>query len=106
MNPTGYKLNGKVVSRDEFLAGRQWGTPAPMTANTYQDHEPLVSDGLGCMKKQVPEMRETIHKHNIKGVVVRDNGQVEITSRRGRAELCRVRGLADMDAGYSDHGAQ
>ena len=54
------------------------------------------------MKSQVPEMRETIHKHNIKGVRVRDNGQLEITSRRGRRELCRVRGLADADGGLGD----
>ena len=97
-----YKLNGKVVSRKEFLAGKPWEQNTPMTSNTYQDHEPLISEGLGCMKAQVPEMRETIKKHNIKGVVVRDNGQLEITSRRGRAELCRVRGLADGDAGYGD----
>jgi len=74
----------------------------PMVANTYREHDPLISEGLGCMRSQVPEMRETIQKHNIKGVQVRDSGQLEITSRRGRKELCRVRGLADADAGYGD----
>ena len=47
-------------------------------------------------------MREVIRKHNIQGVKVRDNGQLEITSRRGRRELLRVRGLVDADAGYGD----
>jgi len=74
----------------------------PMTANTYREHDPLISEGLGCMRAQVSEMREVIQKHNIKGVRVRDNGQLEITSRRGRKELLRVRGLADADGGYSD----
>jgi len=74
----------------------------PMVANTYREHDPLISEGIGCMKSQVPEMRETIRKHNIKGVRVRDSGQLEITSRRGRKELLRVRGLADADGGYSD----
>ena len=74
----------------------------PMVANTYRGHDPLISDGLGCMKSQVPEMRKAIKKRNIKGVRVRENGQLEITSRRGRRELCRMRGLADADGGYSD----
>lgn len=74
----------------------------PMVANTYREHAPLISEGIGCMRGQVPEMRETIRKHNIKGVRVRDNGQLEITSRQGRKELLRVRGLADADGGYGD----
>ena len=99
-----YILNGREVSREEFLANasEDWLGNVPMTANTYRDHDPLLSDGLGCMKAQVPEMREVIKKHNIQGVVVRDNGQLEITSRRGRRELLKVRGLADADGGYSD----
>lgn len=74
----------------------------PMAANTYRAHDPLISEGIGCMRSQVAEMREVIRKHNIKGVVVRDSGQLEITSRRGRKELLRVRGLADADGGYGD----
>jgi len=103
-NKVTYRLNGKEVSLQEFQAGGKddWLEGPPMTANTYRDHDPLLSDGMGCMMAQVPEMREVIRKHNIKGVSVRDNGQLEITSRRGRRELLRVRGLADADAGYGD----
>jgi hypothetical protein len=99
-----YRKNGVVVSREEFLEGAKSDfLEAPFnTANTYRDHDPLISEGLGCMKSQVGEMRETIKRHNIKGVTVRDSGQLEITSRRGRRDLCRVRGLADADAGYGD----
>ena len=99
-----YLLNGKEVTREEFLAGAkgEWLTGPPMTANTYSAHDPLVSDGLGCLKSQVPELRETIRKHNIQGVQVKDNGQLEITSRRGRRELLAVRGLVDSDGGYGD----
>lgn len=99
-----YQFNGKEVTREEFLASapKDWLGNVPMTANTYQSHDPLVSEGIGCMKAQVPEMREVIRKHNIKGVVVRDSGQLEITSRRGRRELMRVRGLVDNDGGYGD----
>ena len=74
----------------------------PMVANTYREHDPLISEGIGCMKAQVPEMREVIRRHNIKGVRVRNNGQLEITSRQGRKELLRVRGLQDADGGFGD----
>ncbi len=99
-----YEINGRAVTQEEFLSGasEDWLGNVPMTANTYQAHDPLISEGAGCMKAQVPEMRETIHKHNIQGVRVRDNGQLEITSRRGRAELLKLRGLVDNDGGYGD----
>jgi len=74
----------------------------PMTANTYREHDPLISEGLGCMTGQVEEMRQEIKRHGVRGVLVRDNGQLEITSRRGRKELCKMRGLADADGGYGD----
>lgn len=97
------KLNGKEVTPAEFHRdGPIGGSGIPMAANTYQDHAPLISEGIGCLKAQVPEMRETIRKHNIQGVRVRDTGQLEITSRQGRKELLRVRGLADADGGFGD----
>ena len=76
----------------------------PMVANTYREHDPLISEGLGCMKSQVPEMRDAIRKRNIKGVLVRDNGQLEITDRRGRKEVGEMRPvpLRDADGGWSD----
>jgi len=96
-------LNGEEVTPAEFhRSGPVGGTGVPMGTATYTDVKPLLSEGLGCMKSQVPEMRDTIRRHNIKGVRVRDSGQLEITSRRGRKELCRVRGLADADGGYGD----
>lgn len=101
-----YILNGKQVTKEEFDAagakGDEFLKGSAFVPHTYRDHDPLLSDGMGCMKAQVPEMREVIRRHNIKGVTVRDSGQLEITSRRGRRELLRVRGLADADGGYGD----
>lgn len=102
MSKTVYVLNGREVSAEEFRAGSKDLAGPPMTASTYRAHDPLLSDGLGCLKSQVPELRETIRRHNIKGVQVKDSGQLEITSRRGRKELLAVRGLVDNDGGYSD----
>lgn len=99
-----YKINGKEVTKEEWDSrkGRGLKGGVPLGTVAYSESKPLISEGLGCMKSQVSEMREIIHKHNIKGVVVRDSGQLEITSRRGRRDLLRVRGLADADGGYSD----
>lgn len=100
-----YVVNGKPLTREEFEslpAKSDWLAGPFMTANTYRDHDPLISDGLGCMKAQVPEMRQVIRKHNIQGVTVRDSGQLEITSRQGRRELLRVRGMRDNDGSYGD----
>ena len=41
-----------------------------MTANTYTEHSPLISDGCGVMKSQVAETREAIKYHGIQGAAV------------------------------------
>lgn len=99
-----YKINGKEVTKEEWDAKPGFGLRGgvPMGTVAYTAAKPLLSEGIGCMRAQVPEMREVIRRHNIQGVFVRDSGQLEITSRRGRKELLRVRGLADADGGYSD----
>ena len=99
-----YVLNGKPVTREEFLKGANndfLKAPA-LTSNTYSQHDPLISEGLGCMKTQVNELRSVIRQHNIQGVQVKNDGQLEITSRRGRKELLAVRGLVDNDGSYGD----
>jgi hypothetical protein len=99
-----YTVNGKEVTREEFRQGGKddWLEAPPMASHTYSAHDPLVSDGLGCLKSQVKQLRETIKRHSIQGVEVKNDGQLEITSRRGRKELLAVRGLVDNDGGYSD----
>ena len=97
------KLNGIEVTAAQFHRdGKIGGGGVAQVSTAYSDVKPLISDGIGCMKSQVPEMREVIAQHNIKGVRVRDNGQLEITSRRGRRDLLRVRGLVDGDGCYGD----
>lgn len=102
-----YIVNGKEVSQEEFTErgpkNSDWLKPGWLSVpNTYRDHDPLMSDGLGCMKSQVGEMRDVIRKHNIQGVTVEDSGRLQITSRQGRRDLLKVRGFCDNDGGYSD----
>lgn len=97
------KLNGKEVTPAEFHRhGPIGGDGVAMVSGAYGEAAPLVSDGVGCMKSQVPELRKTIKRHGIQGAEVMDNGQVRFTSRRARRELLRVRGFVDADGGYSD----
>ena len=102
---TMYVLNGQRVSREEFLAGAPTDSfleRVPMTANTYTEHNPLISDGCGVMKAQVPATRDAIRKHGIQGAAVLENGQVRFTSRRARKEFLRMRGLVDIDGTFGD----
>ena len=97
------KINGREVTPAEFHRHRRvGGSGTAMVTNTYSTAKPLVSDGLGCMKAQVPEMRQAIADRGIVGAHVLDNGQIEFTSRRARREIGAMRGLHDNDAGYSD----
>lgn len=95
-------LNGREVTAKEFHRRRVGGGGIAMVSRAYQDHKPLISEGLGCMRGQVDEMRDELRQHNIRGVRVLDTGQLEITSRQGRRELCRLRSLRDADGGYGD----
>ncbi len=97
------KLNGKEVAPDEFhRGGAIGGEGIPMSTNTYSDANPLVSEGLGCMKSQVDKYRETIRREGIQGVTIRDNGQAVIASRQGRAKLLTLKQQHDNDGGYGD----
>ena len=107
------KYMGKVVTKEELdklLPPKKGWLKAPaMTANTYTEHDPLISEALGVMKSQVKEMRQTLEKEKIQGVSILDNGQARITSRRGRNKLMelyeKMRGnkYHDIDGGWSDH---
>lgn len=98
------KYNGKVVTKaqlDKLMPPKKLEGPS-MTANTYSEHDPLISEGCGVMKAQVKETREAIRQHGIQGASVHDNGQIRFTSRRARKEFLAMRGLHDNDAGFSD----
>lgn len=101
-----YKLNGKLVTRaklNELVPPKEgWLNSPPMASNTYTEHSPLISEGCGVMPAQVKEARDAIKKHNIAGAAVHDNGQIRFTSRRARKEFLSMRGLKDLDGGFSD----
>lgn len=100
------KYKGREVSQEELdrLVPRKanWLEAPPMTANTYTEHDPLISEGCGVMRSQVGEARELVKRHGIQGAAVLDSGQIQFTSRRARNEFLRMRGHRDLDGGYGD----
>lgn len=97
------KINGKEVTPAEFhRRGPVGGSGVAMITNTYSTANPLVSEGVGCMKSQVQDMREAIRANGIVGAHVRDNGQIEFTSRKARAKVMAMRGLHDNEGGFGD----
>lgn len=101
-----YSYNGKTVDKNELdklmPSKPDWLEGAPMAANTYSEHDPLLSDGCGVMRAQVGEARELIKRHGIQGAAVLDSGQVRFTSRRARKDFLKMRGLCDNDGCYGD----
>lgn len=101
-----YKYRGKAVTHDQLdsLMPRKsnWLDGSAMVANTYTEHDPLISEGCGVMKSQVAETRQLIEKHKIQGAAVLDSGQIRFTSRRARKDFLQMRGLVDIDGGWSD----
>jgi hypothetical protein len=108
-----HKYNGRIVTQEELdrLVPKKadWLSKPSMASRTYTEHDPLISDALGVMPRQVADMRKTLESEKIQGVSILDNGQARITSRRGRNELMRLyekmRGTKyhDIDGGWGDH---
>lgn len=98
------KYNGRVVTEEELdkLLPRKPLESPPMVANTYSEHDPLISEGCGVHRSQVGETRDLIKKHSIQGAAVLDGGQIRFTSRRARNAFLKLRGLHDLDGGLGD----
>lgn len=100
------KYKGRTVTKaelDKLLPPKKdWLAAPAMVANTYSEHDPLISEGCGVMKSQVGETRGLIKRHGIQGAAVHDNGQIRFTSRRARKEFLAMRGLNDNEGSYGD----
>lgn len=100
------KYKGKEVTQEELdklmPPKPDWLDAPSMAANTYTEHNPLISEGCGVMKSQVSETRELVRRHGIQGAAVLDSGQVQFTSRRARKDFLAMRGFVDNDGSYGD----
>ncbi len=102
-----YRINGKEVSRKKFLRhkvpylGTGDGRGIPGIAAAYS-RRPVVSVGLGCTRKQVPEFNRRLEAAGITGAHHAPNGDLVIETRQARNEVLKMRNMRDCDAGYGD----
>ena len=97
----GYKINGKSVTRAEFMRGRKKVKPgAPMINHAYA--KPLVGIAAGCHPDQVQEFNADLERAGIQGARYLPDGRVEYSARSARRAHARFRGLVDLDGGYGD----
>jgi len=96
-----YHINGKPVTKEEFLARGKGITPGqpPMVQSTGW---PLRSHMQGCHPDQIPEFQKIDRAHGLSGTYHPDGGVVW-QSRKERCKWTELRGLRDNDAGYGDH---
>ena len=113
MRPHILKINGRVVTRQEFEAVKiddtlLRGTPR---VQGYCDGREERSIAMSVNPDQIPEMNAEIERRGIKGVYYDPNHthNCRITSKEGRnqwmkiyGKLTGMHGMHDVDGGYND----
>lgn len=66
---------------------------------------PVLSDAAGCNPDHIPETRAALSAAGVPTDFTRD-GQAIFTGPKHRRDACRVMGLFDRNAGYSDPQAR
>ena len=96
-------LNGREVSRSEFLRKRVGGSGVAMGTNTaYSTARPLSSLGMSCHRDLAGEYNAEAKNQGLTGIKWDPSGDCKITSRRDRAKWLRSQQQHDADGGYSD----
>lgn len=94
------------ITREEYekrLPPAQDSSPGPSSLIGWKT---LTSDAAAVHPKQVKEVRELFRARGIAGAVVKDNGQIEFTSRSGRNDVLRAFNMRDNNAGYGDYAGK
>jgi hypothetical protein len=94
-----YRINGKPVSREEFLRRKLGGEGLPMAQSTKW---PLLSDGAGIDPSQIPEYREALQKYHGVDTQFTAEGQAIFRDRKHRAAHLKACGFFDKDGCYGD----
>jgi len=98
----GYKINGKKVSRKEFLR-RKGRLGIPMISRAYLSGKPHVSTAMGVPASQVKEFNDMYQEAGITSAYHRPDGSLVEETRQARNDVMKLRRFRDQDAGYGDH---
>lgn len=99
MYATKYILNGKTVTREEFLRrkARNKGAPSGHRSNCW----PMVCEMNGVHPDQIPEASRYLAERGAETDFTPD-GSAIWRSREHRKRYCRAMGLYDRNGGYGD----
>ena len=97
-----YKLNGKVVSREEFMKGNKGFDFGSGKFNTVATTAwPLVSDAMAVLPEQIGEAMALDRQLGVQADFTKE-GQPIFRSRGHRKEYCQAHGFFDRNGGYGD----
>ena len=96
MKPHVLKINGRVVTREEFDAYPPVASEGiPAVAQHFSDSTPRRSYSMGVAPgEQLDTARELLRQHNITGVKYDEKGNCFVTDKRDRGRFSRIFGEA------------
>ena len=98
---TTYKLNGQLVSREEFLAGSKGFCFGEDTATPHPAGWPMASESLGCHPDQIQESVDYAREKGVPTDFTPD-GRPICDSPGHRKRYCEALGYYDRNGGYGD----
>lgn len=99
-----YKLNGRVVSREEFFEEKK-GIGDILESGIMMSQStgyPYYSTAMGVNPLQIDEAVKALKKAGFRNPEFNELGDLKVESRGHKRRLCRHFGLFDRDAGYGD----
>lgn len=97
----GYRINGKEVTREEFLADAKGIEPGAPAGGQSAAGWPMYSDAAGCHPGQIAEFKQFFAGHGVSAEYTRD-GRLKFDSPGDRRRKCELLGLYDRNGGYGD----
>jgi len=110
-----YKVNGKEVSREEWLQLAEKKNRGKSTSdifgqrrvnNAISEAKPWKSIGMGVPSNQVDEFNRDYEKAGIVGAHHTPDGTLVCESNNARNEVLSLRGYRDNDACYRQHSGK
>lgn len=95
-----YRLNGREVTRDEFLANRRW-RPGDVPLGAPSRGWPILSDAMGVHPSQIQEAMAFDARHGVPTEYTPD-GRPILLDRWHRKRYAEAHGFYDRNGGYGD----
>ncbi len=95
------KRGGRIRLDDGSYALRDWA-PQSVGKTRKPGCWPMRSDAMGVNPDQIPDAVAECNRHGISAEFHSETGQLKLDSPKHRKQHARLRGLRDLNGGYSD----